>query len=92
VPRIASASKPRAGAASNVTYSVQVGAFRQRREAEAKATALRERNYEYVIEPTEGAEPLFLLKVGRYESRAEAVAMGLRLKRDGFSTFIKTNP
>ena len=85
------APKPRAAAASKVTYSVQVGAFRQRREAEAKAAALKARNYEYVIEPTEGSEPLVLLKVGRFESRAEAVATQLRLKKDGFSTFIKTN-
>ena len=69
-----------------------MGAFRQRREAEAKAAALKARNYDYVIEPTEGSEPLFMLKVGRFESRAEAVATQLRLKRDGFSTFIKTNP
>lgn len=85
-------AKPHRGAARKIWYSVQVGAFRQRREAEAKAAALKTRNYEYVIEPTEGAEPLFLLKVGRFESRAEAVATQLRLKRDGFSTFIKTNP
>jgi len=87
------APKPRPAASSSmVTYSVQVGAFRQRHEAEAKAAALRDRNYAYVIEPTGGTEPLFLLKVGRYESRAEAVATQLRLKKDGFSTFIKTNP
>jgi cell division protein FtsN len=84
--------RPRPAATSKVTYSVQVGAFRQRREAEAKASALKDRNYQYVIEPAVGAEPLFLLKVGRYESRAEAVATQLRLKKDGFSTFIKTNP
>jgi len=31
------------------------------------------------------------LKVGRFDSRASAVATQLKLKRDGFSSFIKTN-
>ncbi len=77
--------------ASKVTYSVQVGAFRHRTEAETKAEQLRAKRYPYVIEPSGGADQLFLLKVGKYESRADAVAMQNRLKKDGFSTFIKTN-
>ncbi len=74
------------------SYTVQVGAFRLRREAETKAAALKAAGYDYVIEPTGSSEkPLFLLKVGKFESRAAAVAMQLKLKKAGFATFIKTN-
>ncbi len=73
-------------------YTVQVGAFRKREDAEKKAEMLKAKGYQYVIDPPAGPEqPLYLLKVGQYNSRAEAVAVSLRLKKDGFSTFIKTN-
>ncbi len=73
------------------SYTVQVGAFKARREAETKAAALKAAGYQYVIEPGGRDESLFLLKVGKFESRAEAVAMQLKLKKAGFSTFIKAN-
>jgi len=82
---------PSAVQARATTYSVQVGAFRQRKEAETKAAVLQSKNYPCVIEPSGEPNGLFLLKVGRYESRADAVAMQNRLKKDGFTTFIKTN-
>jgi len=82
----------RHAAPAKTTYTVQVGAFKLRREAETKAAALQVAGYEYSIEPGGAGEPLFMLKVGRFESRAEAVAMQLKLKKDGFSTFIKANP
>lgn len=84
------ASKPKP-ASSKVTYSVQVGAFRNKAEAETKAGQLKARKYPCTIEPPGTSGHLYLLKVGRYESRAEAVAMQLRLKRDGYTTFIKAN-
>jgi cell division protein FtsN len=74
-----------------VTYSVQVGAFRQKLELETKAQALRAKGFEYRIETPRLPEDLYLLKVGTFHSRAEAVAMQLRLKKSGFSCFIKTN-
>jgi len=93
-----SVSKPPAAALTaapsppaRASYSVQVGAFRFRREAEAKAETLKAKGYECVIEAPVSPNELFLLKVGRFESRADAVAMQLRLNKDGFSTFIKTN-
>jgi len=79
---------PPGGSAS---YTVQVGAFRQRKEAEAKAAMLKARGYEYTIEPPSSPDQLFLLKVGRFASRAEAVALQLKLRRDGFPTFVKSN-
>jgi len=79
-------------ASSRATYTVQVGAFRKREDAEKKAEMLKAKGYEFVIEaPVEPGQPLYLLKVGKCNARAEAVAIALRLQKDGFSTFIKTN-
>jgi cell division protein FtsN len=74
-----------------VTYSVQVGAFRQKRELDTRARMLREKGYECRIEAPNSPDDLYLLKVGTFHSRAEAVAMQLRLRQSGFPCFIKTN-
>ena len=52
---------------------------------------VKAKGYRCVIEPPREADGLYLLKVGRYEARADAVAMRHRLKKDGFSTLIKSN-
>jgi cell division protein FtsN len=90
-PVPAPASEP-ARLTARTSYSVQVGAFRQLREAEAKASILKKKGYDYTIEPPATEGQLFLLKVGRYDSRPEAHRMQLRLKKDGFASFIKANP
>lgn len=71
-------------------YTVQVGAFRQRQQVEVKAKLLRSKGFDCRIEVPQSSEDLYLLKVGRFKSRAEAVAMQLRLKKNGFGSFIKT--
>lgn len=77
---------------AKTTYSAQVGAFRQRKEAEAKARMLKAKGYtQFFIESPTSAHQLFLLKVGKFESRAEAVSMQLRLRKDGLTSFIKAN-
>ncbi len=76
---------------AGVTYSVQVGAFRQRREAEVMAERLKAKGYTGFIEPPAAGSEFFLLKVGRFDSRADAVAMQLRLKKDGINSFVKSN-
>jgi len=81
-----SAPPPRKGG-----YSVQIGAFKHKREAEAKAAILKAKRYDYVIQPPAADNELYLLKVGRFESRAQAYAMQQKLKKDGFASFIKTN-
>jgi hypothetical protein len=60
-------------------------------EVDSKAKALRAQGYDCRIEDPKSAEDLFLLKVGKYESRVDAVAMQLRLKKSGFFSFVKTN-
>ena len=75
-----------------VTYSVQVGAFRVRREAETKGKMLKAKGFECRIDLPETPDDLYLVKVGRFSSRAEAKAMQLRLKKSGENNaFIKAN-
>ena len=82
------ADMPKASS-GGTTYTVQVGAFRQRHEAESKAAALKTKGYTFVIESPATADGLFLVKVGSFNSRADAVVMERRLMKDGFSCFIK---
>jgi cell division protein FtsN len=72
-------------------YSVQVGAFRQAEQAASRASALKARGYPCNLIPPGGTNELYLVTVGAFDSRADAVAMQLRLKKDGFSSFIKTS-
>ncbi len=93
--RVQSSQKSAAGKAADVSpataYTVQVGAFRKREDAEKRAEMLKTKGYAYTIEsPSDPAQSLYHIKVGKFNSRADAVATALRLKRDGFSTFIKT--
>ena len=62
---------------------MQVGAFRQRQQAEVKAKLLRSKGFDCRIEVPQSSEALYLLKVGQFKSRAEAVAVQLRLKKNG---------
>jgi cell division protein FtsN len=77
--------------AGTVLYSCQVGAFRQQNEAQIKVKELNSRGYNAVIDPPESPGGFYLLKVGRYATRAEAVAMQSRLKKAGYDSFIKTS-
>lgn len=74
-----------------VTYSVQVGAFLQKQELETRAKALRAKGYDAWTDPPGASGEFYLLKIGRYKSRAEAAAMQMRLKKSGIPSFIKTN-
>ncbi len=81
----------KAAASSFASYTVQVGAFRQKKQVDSKADLLRSKGFDCRIELPESDEGLYLLKVGKFKSRADAVAMQLRLKKSGFGSFIKTN-
>lgn len=88
----AGTQKPTAGpkvSSGAAAYTVQVGAFHQRHEAESKAKALKSRGYTFVIESPSTPDGLFLVKVGAFHSRADAVALERRLRKDGFTCFIK---
>ncbi len=84
-------SPPSSGAGPPTQYTVQVGAFRQEAQAEAKAASLRAKGYTCRIDPPGAASDLYLVKVGLFSTRAEAVAMRLKLEQDGFPSFIKSS-
>jgi len=73
------------------TYSVQVGAFNQKREMESRAKLLKEKGFDSRMESPSEPGQFFLLKVGKFKTRAEAAAMRLRLQREGIASFIKIN-
>jgi cell division protein FtsN len=90
-----SSSKPKTVTSSlssgSTGYSVQVGAFVKQEEAEIRGRELRSKGFEYRIEPPVPPGQFYFVKVGKYDTRADAVAMQIRLKESGFSCFIKTN-
>jgi cell division protein FtsN len=94
-PAAKSTGKPKTEAsilgAASVSYTVQVGAFVKKEEAEIKGGELRAKGYDYRIEPPNPPDRFYYVKVGNFDTRAEAVAMELRLKKSGFSCFIKSN-
>ena len=77
--------------AAPANYTVQVGAFRQRQQAEVKAKELKSKGFDCRIDVPQSSQDLYLLKVGRFKSRTEAADMRLRLEKNGFNAFIKTN-
>jgi cell division protein FtsN len=81
----------KAGTDEQIIYSVQVGAFRVRREVENKAKELRAKGFTGRIEVPQSPKDLYRLKVGKFNSRAEAAAMQIRLKKSGISSIVKIN-
>ena len=66
-------------------YSVQTGAFRNRRYADNLLEELREMDFPARIDREDG---FYRVKVGRYANLNEAVSMEQRLKRAGYPTVI----
>src|SRR5688572_1736707 len=83
-------SSPLSASSDATTFSVQVAAYKRRSEAEARAAVLKSKGYESTID-FNPQQSLYHLKVGRFNSRADASAMEVKLKGDGFSTIIKKN-
>ena len=75
-------------ASSKVVYSVQVAAFRARREAETKVRELEAKGFESNIELPQAADDYYRIRVGRFASLSEATEMAGRLKKSGFETMI----
>lgn len=57
-------------------YAVQTGAFRHRKNADTQAAELAWRGYPpYIVESTAGTgDPLYLVRFGRFQTRADAVS------------------
>lgn len=72
-------------AANEARYSVQLAAFDTRAEAEASVKRLVARD---IAARVDGDAKPFRVRVGRYKTRAEAVAALAKLKKQGQSGFI----
>jgi cell division protein FtsN len=83
-----SASK---SSAVSETYSVQVGAFKMKQDADDRARDLRAKGFESRVIPPEPSGQFYRVKVGSFSTRAEAVDMEQRLKNNGFDCFVKKN-
>jgi len=75
-------------ATAKVAYSVQVAAFRARREVEIKARELEAKGFEPRIEPPQTPGDYYRLKVGSFATRSEASEMAKQLVEKGFETMI----
>jgi len=87
----APATKETSAPAGKTTYFVQAGAFRQRHEAEVRADDLKSKGFTSSIEAPKTADQFYLVKVGKFDSRAEAVAVSRKLQKAGFEAIIKKN-
>jgi len=88
----ASAEKPappvKQAASAKAAYSVQVAAFRARRETEPTVKELEARGFESRVEPPPTPGDYYRIKVGSFATRAEAAKMAEQLKKNGFDTMI----
>lgn len=87
----AATPKPETAAEPPVTYSIQVGAFKQKHQLDVRAQMLREKGFDVWTVAPQVPGDFYFLRVGKFRSRAEAVATQSRLKKNGISSFIKTN-
>lgn len=67
-------------------YSVQVGSFKNRRNADNLAKKLAACGYEsYVAIPVGSGDKFYRAKVGKFETKNEASKLALRLKSEGYN-------
>jgi rare lipoprotein A len=71
-----------------VRYILQLGAYRQRADAEAIARDARKRAVNARVEPTAGATPRYNVRVGPFTDRSEAAGAARELRRRGFQPVI----
>jgi cell division septation protein DedD len=80
-----SAAKP---AASSGNHWVQVGAFKESRNAEGLARKLRSEGYSVQVTRVTRDEPLHVVRVGGYPDRSRAVAAREQLQGKGHTGFV----
>ena len=70
-------------------FSIQVGSFKNRRNAERYAAKLSGEGFDSFVEtPAASGDELYRVKIGRYQSREEARDLESKLKERGYSTKI----
>lgn len=74
------------------TISVQVGSFKNKRNADKLARKLSARGYEsYVAIPVFSSDKFYRVRVGKFASKDEASGTASRLESDGYRTSICTD-
>jgi cell division septation protein DedD len=84
-----STTKP---AASNGSYWVQVGAFKESGNAEGLARKLRSEGYSVQVTRVTRDEPLHVVRVGGYPDRSRASAAREELQGKGQTGFVTSGP
>jgi DedD protein len=82
---------PKALAPGAGTFTIQVGAFKDRATADSVVSSLKAKGFAaYVVSPG-AAEGLFNVRVGSYADRADAEQVQVRLRDANFKPFIVKN-
>jgi len=84
-----SASKP---AAASGSYWVQVGAFKESKNAEGLARALRSEGFTVQVATVTRGEPLHVVRVGGFPDRGQATTAREELQGKGHSGFVMQGP
>ncbi len=84
-----SASKP---AAAGGSYWVQVGAFKESKNAEGLARALRSEGFTVQVATVTRGEPLHVVRVGGFPDRGQATTAREELQGKGHSGFVMQGP
>ncbi len=92
-PRPRSSPRPPRGTEGLGGFTIQVGAFKERKAAESMATRLKARGFPaYVVSPAGAPNGLFNVRVGSYPARADAERVQARLRdHEKFRPFIVKN-
>ena len=73
-------------------FSIQVGSFKNRKNAERLAHKLSGAGYDSYMEmPLSQSDNLYRVKIGKCKSKEEAMSLAAKLKRQGYSTRICAN-
>jgi len=93
--RTASASSGKSASkatAANGSYWVQVGAFKESKNAEGLARTLRSEGFTVQVATVTRGEPLHVVRVGGYADRGKATAAREELQGKGHSGFVMQGP
>ena len=85
-------SAAKAAAASPGSYWVQVGAFKESKNADGLARTLRSEGFTVQVATVTRGEPLHVVRVGGYPDRGKATAGREELQGKGHSGFVTQGP
>ena len=73
------------------SFSIQVGAFSKRENAERLSENLRKKGYDVFVEKSyENDKLIYRVKVGRFDTKKGAEEEAVKLKKEGFSVKIRS--